>query len=307
MEYNGQLSVLGDYLNTIGPWPSALNQTVEPRNIITNQGYYEESAPLQRTSTRYEVTECVYASQTDAAETVVIQNPDYGRMLFLDHELQSSSYDERIYHETLVHPVMMATAHISDKNVLVVGGAEGATVREVLRWAWNRVSHVDWVDIDPTLVDVCNTHLNYAPTIYNDTRATYHAADIMVFLQNIVGLYDIIILDLPDPDPSELLLYGPAFWNLVHGALKPGGAIVSHVGPVEPRRHQGLTMVRDGAMAAGFDYGTAYHTLIPSFQGEWGFWMSCSSQRSDMFLPVDLQIMNEDYYRTIMHWDAHWF
>jgi spermidine synthase len=270
---------------------------------IVNMGYYEEKAPLQRTSTRYEVTDCLFAGMTDSAETVVIENPDYGRMLFLDRELQSTSYDEKIYHETLVHPVMRATAHIADKRVLVVGGAEGATVREVLRWAPNRVSRIDWVDIDPTLVDVCRMHLRYAPTVYNNTYANYHASDIMQFLQNSTEKYDVIILDLPDPDPSESVLYGVEFWDLIRNALTPGGAVVSHAGPIEPRRHQGLDIVRSGAVLGA---GAAYHTLIPSFQGEWAFWMSCAPSTTG-FLPNGCEIMNNEYQNTIFHWDAHWF
>jgi spermidine synthase len=101
------------------------------RNVITERGYYEEVSPLQRSSTRYEVTRCLFSEHTDYADTVIVTNPDYGRMLFLDGELQSASYDEAIYHESLVHPVMNAMRHVDDKNVLVVGGAEGATVREV--------------------------------------------------------------------------------------------------------------------------------------------------------------------------------
>jgi spermidine synthase len=314
-ELNGYINLINSIHNNSVysnvPLPSAFlplamnNSTVEPPHVITNRGFYEESAPLQRTSTRYEVTRCLYSGQTDSADTVVIDNPDYGRMLFLDHELQSSAYDEHIYHETLVHPIMMTTAHISDKRVLVVGGAEGATVREVLRWAPNRVAHIDWVDIDPTLVEVCKEHLCYATNdVYEDRAVKYWSKDIMEFLPSVVNKYDVIILDLPDPDPEQGVLYGATFWGLVRGALKEGGAIVSHAGPIEPQRHQGLDIVRGGA---GLGLGTAYHTLIPSFQGEWAFWMSCSPHRQDLFLPSSCAIMNDDYLGTIMHWDRHWF
>jgi len=272
-------------------------------NEIEERGYFEERAPLQQTSTRYQVDRCLFAGPTGNAWTVIIENHDYGRMLFLDNELQSASYDEAIYHETLVHPVMRTMSNITDKRVLVVGGAEGATVREVLRWGYNQVNHIDWVDIDGQLVNVCREHLRYAPdSVYGDASVHYHAADINVFLQNGNRDYDVIILDLPDPDPSEQYLYGSNFWNQIHGALSTDGVVVTHAGPVEPRCHQGLNIIRD---SANMGAGTSYHTLIPSFQGEWAFWMSCASNDYG-FMPNDTSVMNNGYHRTIMHWDTHW-
>jgi spermidine synthase len=270
---------------------------------IESAGYFEERAPLQQTSTRYEVERCLFSDQTGNAWTVIIENPDYGRMLFLDNELQSSAFDEAIYHETLVHPVMRAMSGHIDKRVLVVGAAEGATVREVMRWGVNQVRNIDWVDIDGPLVDVCREYLQYAPNVYNTSRVNYYAADIGSFLQDPAHSdYDVIILDLPDPDPREHYLYGVNFWNQIRNAMSQRGAVVTHVGPVEPRTFDGLDIVRRGANMGG---GTPYHTLIPSFQGEWGFWMSCASN-DVVDMPLDTQVMNNAYHRTIMHWDTHW-
>jgi len=253
----------------------------------------------------------MYAEQTDSAYTVVIENADYGRMLFLDGELQSTSYDEHIYHETLVHPVMQALNHIDDKRVLVVGGAEGATVREVLKWGPNKVRTIDWVDIDGSLVNVCRTHLRYvAEETYTHPSVNYHSADIMTYLQGnrAEGLYDCIIIDLPDPDPQDAVLYREQFWRRIRRALKARGAVVSHVGPVEPgaQRQEGLNIVRTGATAhARFGRGYAYHTLMPSYQGEWGFWMSCEPRFGDAF-PENCRVMSNHYLGTIFHWDRHW-
>jgi spermidine synthase len=100
-------------------------------------------------------------------------------MLFLDKELQSASYDENIYHETLVHPALNCLTHIQNKRVLVIGGAEGATVREVLKWG-DSISRVDWVDIDAKLVEVCKRHLQYADAeLYNHELVSFYAQDIM--------------------------------------------------------------------------------------------------------------------------------
>ena len=279
-------------------------QQVRSTQSIENDGFYEERSPLQRSSTRYEVTGCVYSAHTNSAHTVVVDNPDYGRMLFLDGELQSSCSDEAIYHETLVHPIMRALNGTDDKHVLVVGGAEGATVREVLRWGPNKVRRVDWVDIDPELVNVCRTHLRYAnENVYENEMVRFHGCDIFEYLNRPdVGPYDVIILDLPDPDPENPYLYGPHFWNRIRRVLREDGGLVTHVGPVEPGVFTGLNFVVNGADMGN---GTPYHTFIPSFQGEWGFWMSVNPATMGRF-PRDCNVIDDAYHNTIMHWDRHW-
>lgn len=274
---------------------------------IERDGHFAERAPLQRTSTLYEVTKCHYAGDTGFAEVVIVDNPDYGRMLFLDNELQSTSFDEQIYHENLVHPLMSAMNGVDDKRVLVIGGAEGATVREVLRWSPNKVASVDWVDIDPALVNLCIDHMKFAESaVYSDERVTYHAKNIMDFLPGRGGLYDVIIIDLPDPDPGQDLLYGQEFWQLIRQAGRPGFGVVTHCGPVEPFGHnEGLRFVEEGAGIRGW----AYHTFIPSFQGEWSYWMTRQAPHMIGAVPVlpdGLAVVNPDQMRTAFHWDAHW-
>jgi spermidine synthase len=272
--------------------------------MINSLGYFDESAPLQRSSTRYQIDECVACEKTPFAETVIVKSADYGTMLFLDNELQSTSYDEKIYHETLVHPIMNVFSAVENKHILVIGGAEGATVREVLKW--DSIKMVEWVDIDNRLVDLCKTHLQYTPAaVYDDSRLFHFGDDIMHHLALVEEpLYDIIIIDLPDPDPEMgTPLYGPEFWERMRKALKPGGGMVTHTGPVEPGfgRQVGMKMVQDGVG----NVGHPYHSMIPSFQGEWGFWMNIVPSRIDSF-PASCEIMNLDYQKTIFHWDKHW-
>jgi spermidine synthase len=274
---------------------------------IEAAGYFQESAPLQQTSTRYPVEQCLVATRTKIADVVIISNNDYGRMLFLDNELQSSSYDEHIYHESLVHPMMHSMNNVDDKHVLVVGGAEGATVREVLKWGSNKVRQIDWVDIDGELVDICRESLCYTPnSVYNNNSVKYYSEDIMVFLNKPErhSLYHTIIIDLPDPDPNEPVLYGADFWDLIYTTLKPDGGIVTHVGPVEPGRRPGLDMVISGTG----EYGHPYHTYIPSFQGEWGFWMNKPPALLEgQVYPINrFRVYDMAYISTVFHWDRHW-
>jgi len=283
-------------------------------------GTYTESACSSDTRTMYNIKDVLFAGSTPScSEVVIATNSEYGTCLFMDNEIQSASSDEAIYHEHLVHPALNATAERLGKHVLIVGGGEGATAREVLKWSVDSVSTVDWVDIDKPLVDLCRRHMVYAnDDVYNDPRLAYHEAEASAFLSGLHKdiKYDVIILDLPDPDAESLrtaetaatataatatattavALYSVPFFRMLKDHLANDGVMATHCGPVLPggdpqRRRAGLHWIQKAARLAGLPVGAAYHAGIPSFQGEWGFWMSVSPSAFSRF-PTGLLVMD---------------
>jgi spermidine synthase len=225
-------------------------------------------------STTYTLERRIYQGRTTVGTDVIIgDSPVYGRMLFLDGELQSASSDEHVYHEALVHSAMLMAAPETGGRVLVVGGGEGATVREVLKWP---TATIDWVDYDGDLVRLCESHLQWAPFVLEHPRVTFMAADIRDALPRLAPQYDVVILDLPDPDGETGWLYSAEFWTAMKGLVAPTGRLVTHCGPVRPFGNIG-----EGFMRVQRVLGEArvsrlsgfYSVPIASFQGEWGFWM----------------------------------
>lgn len=297
---------------------------VELMNSLRNNRYVE-SACSADCVTLYSLGECHWAGKTTFCDEVVIaDSPIYGKVLFLDKEIQSAESDEMIYHEHLVHPVLAATTHIPAKKVLIVGGGEGATAREVLKWSADQVSEVDWVDLDDGLVNLCRRHLSWADdSVYNDSRLHYYAEDIRAFWRANSRRYDVIILDLPDPDVDELksfqntdtdsnyLLYSFAFFRELKNHLTEGGVYVSHTGPIAPggdveRWRPGMSWFQTLALEFGFGAGAPYHVFLPSFQSEWGFWMSCAPVATPVF-PTGLAVMCAEASELAFRWAPHWF
>lgn len=297
-------------------------------------GVFTETACSADVHSNYPLRRCIWAGKTPFQDVVIAESPTYGQVLFLDGELQSSSSDEAIYHEHLVHPIMSAMSEVSNKNVLVVGGGEGATVREVLKWPAASVAHVDWVDIDGDLVDLCRKHLGWASSdVYEDSRLSYYPQDINAFLDRSKGssipegiapvdaipecpVYDIIILDLPDPDVDELMkagpgsnvLYGPLFNERVLSHLKAEGGLVSHCGPIRPGADQavcrpGLTWLAETLFSGGTF--SPYHVCIPSFQGEWGFIMNKNAMNYDP-IPMGLSVWDKLTRSFAFNWPNYW-
>jgi len=279
-----------------------------------------ESACSADTLSMYSIDKCYFAGKSPYSEIVIAQSPVYGKVLFLDKELQSAESDEVLYHEHLVHPILNAMAHVRRKNVLIVGGGEGATAREVLRWGAEAVNRVVWVDIDGALVELCRRHLSWAADgVYNDPRLTYIAADIRAYLTG-DDMFDVVILDLPDPDVEDLSilgastdeykLYSSAFFQKIVEHLRPNGAIVSHTGPISAggpaeENRAGLEWVTKMSAEVSMGTGFPYHVTIPSFQGDWGFWMSCAPSKENAW-PDGLLVMTGKTQEYAFTWPSYY-
>jgi len=279
-----------------------------------------ESACSADTLSMYSIDKCYFAGKSPYSEIVIAQSPVYGKVLFLDKELQSAESDEVLYHEHLVHPILNAMAHVRRKNVLIVGGGEGATAREVLRWGAEAVNRVVWVDIDGALVELCRRHLGWAADgVYNDPRLTYIAADIRAYLTG-DNMFDVVILDLPDPDVEDLSilgastdeykLYSSAFFQKIVEHLRPNGAIVSHTGPISAggpaeENRAGLEWVTKMSAEVSMGTGFPYHVTIPSFQGDWGFWMSCAPSKENAW-PDGLLVMTGKTQEYAFTWPSYY-
>lgn len=283
--------------------------------------HFIESACSADTVSMYSIETCMWAGKSPYCDIVIAKSPVYGKVLFLDNEIQSAELDEAIYHEHLVHPILNAQAHIPRKKILIVGGGEAATAREALKWSEESVAEVYWVDIDGALVELCRRHLGWADdAVYNNPRLHFYAQDIRSFLAQCEIQFDVIVLDLPDPDVDALLesdpdeanysLYGRRFFQILKEHLTEQGAIVSHTGPISPggdsmARRPGLTWIQNKAREQSLGSGHAYHVTIPSFQGEWGFWMSVQPSTTAHF-PQDLRVMDALAQHVAFTWPAYW-
>lgn len=166
----------------------------------------------------------VYSGRSRFQRIDVVDTLAFGRMLFLDGIAQSAESDELIYHEVLVHPALFSLPR--PRSVLVIGGAEGATIREVLRHP--TVERVVMVDIDGELVEVCRKHLpQWHRGSFDDPRVEIVIGDGRRYVADARESFDAVILDLSDPEegsPAQLL-FTREFYRLVRDRLKPGGTV----------------------------------------------------------------------------------
>ena len=150
----------------------------------------------------------------------VVDTQVYGRVLVLDGIFQTSERDEHFYHEMLVQPVM-CTAPAIDR-VLIVGGGDGGTAREVLRH--QAVREVVMVEIDERVVSVAQQYLPGIGSAFSDQRLELRIDDGVRYLRDAPDdSFDVIILDGSDPVGPSAGLFGIEFYRQCERALKAGG------------------------------------------------------------------------------------
>jgi spermidine synthase len=169
--------------------------------------------------------------KTQFQEMYIVESGSFGKALMLDGKWQSSQRDEFLYHEGLVHPPLILQG--DPKKVLILGGAEGATIREVLRW--KNVERIVMVDIDGEVVEACKELLpEMHQGAFDDPRVEVLIGDAQAFIDTTTEKWDAVISDLSDPLES-----GPAFalftqehYQQVSNILAPGGMFMLHSGPL---------------------------------------------------------------------------
>jgi spermidine synthase len=194
-------------------------------------------------------------------------------MLVLDGDTQSSQKDERIYHETLVHPAL-AAARTRDE-VLILGGGEGATLREVLRRP--DVRRCTMVDIDGLVVELAKRYLpEWSAGAFDDERSRVVIGDALAFLRAEKSRYGVVISDLtePLPDSPSHPLFNDDVFSLIKTHLEPGGiyalqASTSAVHNAELHCKMARTLRRH------FTFVASYFTHVPAFDTDWAF-LACS-------------------------------
>jgi spermidine synthase len=215
---------------------------------------------------------------------VILDNQDNGQMLFINGQHQSSLSDERLYHETIVHSLLHGLRE--PENVLILGGAEGCMLREVLKYpSVKSVIQIDW---DNSLVAHFKSDAGaiWNDGAYSDPRVTYICDDAMKWLERSERKFDAIFIDLLDPS-SETIEF---LQNIILGAKKclaQGGGIILNAGIVKKCEFSHAVLIAE-YMTECFP-GPAFHRVaihreIPSYLGHWGFFMVVPRTFSHTFL-----------------------
>ena len=221
------------------------------------------------------INKVYFYGRTKYQEVMIVETGSFGKALFLDGYVQSTEFDEFIYHEALVHPAMVT--HPNPLKVAIIGGGEGATLREVLRY--NSVKEAVMVDIDKELVKICKEYLpEWSKGAFDDSRCKLVFMDGRKFVEESNDRFDVIVLDLTDPikgGPSRYL-YTEEFYSLVKGRLSDEGVMVTQA--TNLRYYVEIFATIYNTISRIFRIARPYKVFIPSFLAEWGFVIGSKSR-----------------------------
>ena len=237
----------------------------------------------------------------------IIDTQNLGRVVILDKKVQSAELDEFIYHEALVHPAMIT--HPNPKNVLILGGGEGATLREVLKHT--TVQKVVMVDIDEEFVHLCKKYLKkWHRGSFKDKKVELLFLDAMEYMKKTECTFDIIIADISDPieEGPALKIYTKEFYALVKKVLAPKGIFVTHATEVHYAMYKSTADNILNILNNIFPGVKLYFEYIPSFICLWGFALASLQYNPEKISSKTIErrlqkrkIKNLHYYNAEIH------
>jgi spermidine synthase len=194
----------------------------------------------------------------------------FGKLFRLDGHFMTSEKDEFYYHENLVH--VAAMAHPAPESALIVGGGDGGSAEELLKYP--TIKSVTLVEIDLAVVDIARKYFGEIHRgALNDPRLKLNVEDGLAFVRATAETYDLIVLDLTDPGGPSEPLYDADFYRACAARLNPIGALTLHVG--SPVAHAARIRVVVANLRAAFAVVVPYLTTVPLYGGLW--MMACAS------------------------------
>ena len=243
----------------------------------------------------------VASKKSDVQQIDILDTPAYGRVLVLDGGLMTTEKDEFIYHEMITHVPMAVNPNV--KNVLVIGGGDGGTVRELTKY--RKIETIDLVEVDKDVVLLAKKYLPFTSSKLKDKRVSVWFEEGLRYVRGKKAEYDLIIVDSSDPYGPAEGLFTREFYGTCFKALRDDGILINQ--HESPFYYVHQRSVRDAHkhIAVEFPVSTVYQCHIPSYpSGHWLFGFA-----SKKYHPIeDLDALRWNklgirtrYYNTDLH------
>lgn len=254
---------------------------------------FKENEPYSPIKYVYEVDNILYKGKSQFQDIVVFESPDFGRVLVLDNIIQLTERDELFYHEMLTHIAMHTHPHA--EKVVVIGGGDGGTMREVLKHKSVKKAYL--VEIDKKVVDVSKQYLPFVSSQLEDPRVEIHYEDGAEFIKRVKDI-DVIIVDSTDAIGMARTLYSEEFFQNIYNALSEDGLYVTHSESLV--FHREMTIEVQDTLKKVFPIVDLYSFAIATYPGNW--WsFAIGSKKYDPRKPNKEPVENTKIYDDEVH------
>jgi spermidine synthase len=227
----------------------------------------------------------------------------FGTLFRLDGHFMTSEKDEFFYHENLVHTT--AIAHPAPERALIVGGGDGGSAEELLKYP--SMKSVTLVEIDLAVIDIAR---KYFGSIHrgalSDPRLTIKVEDGLAFVRSASETFDLIVLDLTDPGGPSEPLYTADFYRACAARLNPTGALTLHI--ASPVAHPDRIRAGVAQLRAAFAIVSPFLVCVPLYGGLWMMAAASATLNPAYLTPLDVdrriaqrKIRDLQYYNGGVH------
>jgi spermidine synthase len=263
--------------------------------------FLETTTPVE--GHMHAVLRTIHAEETKFQQMEIMETLSYGKCLILDGRIQSSESDEFIYHEALVHPAMLA--HPKPERAMVIGGGEGATLREILRY--RTIRRALMVDIDDAVVEWCRRLLpEMHRGSFDDPRTELRHEDARAYLEQTNERFDLIVIDLTEPleEGPACLLFTKEFYELISSRLSPDGVMTMQAGMTKVNELDFFTSVAR-TLRTVFPVVAPYQTFVSAFGTPWGFIVTSKGEDPRSVTPEEVdRRVRERVTGELLYWDG---
>ncbi|MFO7637242.1 MAG: polyamine aminopropyltransferase [Clostridia bacterium] len=215
------------------------------------------------------VSRHLYSEKTPFQRIDFFESRTFGRFFTLDGLMMLTEKDEFAYHDMIVHPAFATRPDI--RKVLIIGGGDGGTAREVSRYP--SVDIIDMVEIDERVVRLCQEYLPVTSSILDkDSRIRLYFEDGLEFVKRAEkGSYDLILVDSTDPIGPGEGLFTTDFYRNCHRVLNDRGILINqHESPFYEAYQKEMKRAR-GKIKSVFPIAKVYGFHVPTYPS--GFWL----------------------------------
>ncbi len=203
----------------------------------------------------------LYRDKTEYQDLVIFENKIFGKVLALDGAIQTTTRDNHAYHEMLLHPPLLA--HGRARQVLIIGGGDGGSLREAVK---HPIERAVMVEIDPDVIELSKRYLpELSDGAFDNPKAEVVIADGCRYVAETEDRFDLIVVDSTDPIGPGKVLFTAEFYRNCKRCLNPGGILVTQHG-VPLLQPDELT---DGyrKLSGLFEDATFYLAVVPTYTG----------------------------------------
>jgi spermidine synthase len=261
--------------------------------------FYEDQSERLRIGLK--VRETLYRTRTEFQDLAVLDTYEFGRMLVLDGMVMFTEFDEFAYHEMIIHVPLCL--HPNPRNILVVGGGDGGSVREILRHP--SVQRVVLCEIDREVVEVARKFFPRLSCQLDDPRVEILYQDAIEYVKNPGQAFDVAIIDSTDPIGPALGLFTQSFYSDLHQCLGPDGIVVAQSEAFYLRPDHIRSIHKK--FSSLFKHVAVYGANIPTYPtGYWSFTLGSKtrdplndwSQERAAELEPDMRYYNREIHRS---------